>query len=603
MQKPCAQCGTGFEITDSDLQFYSEISPTFAGKRFQMPPPTLCPDCRQQRRVAMANQINLFERKCDLTGATIISNFHPDSPYKVYRSEDWYSDRWDPLAYARDFDFSRPFFEQFQELSLAVPRPQLHKAFEFDENADYTNYAGRNKNCYLIFDSEDNRDCYYCYSINATESCMECFRIRTGELLYGCIDCVKCYHSSFAQDCENCSDCVFIKNCIGCKHCLMCSNLKNKEFYVENRPVSREQFEEFRSFLSSSSRLQSAKERFEKLKLEYPQKYMHGVQNENVVGDYLTSCKNADHCFDSPDLWDCKYVHQAFGWLKNCMDIQETGEGERMFESAFCGYNTFNLCFSVHSLGGQTDMYYCMHSPHSKNLFGCVGCRHKQYCIFNKQYSEEEYGRLAMKIVEHMIATKEFGEFFPISLSVFPYNLTLAQDYFPLERGEALKRGWSWLDEEKKQDKYLGPEVEVPDDINDVDESLCEKILRCETTPLRSLRSYEGQAPLRPAGGVHPERSRGAGLCGKLYKIIPQELRLYQKMNLPLPRKCFQCRHRERFAARNPRPLHDRTCDKCGVPFKTTYAPDRSAIRGSEEPSGSRGETVFCERCYLESLE
>lgn len=568
MQRTCIHCGTPFEITQSDLAFYEAIAPTFAGKKYPIPPPTHCPNCRQQRRVAMANQLNLFERKCDLTGATIISNFHPGSPYKVYRSEDWYSDRWDPMAYRRDFDFSRPFFEQFQELSLAVPRPQLHKAFEFDENADYTNYAGRNKNCYLIFDSEDNRDCYYCYSINATESCMECFRIRTGELLYWCIDCVQCYRCSFAQDSENCSDCVFIKNCIGCKHCLMCSNLRNKEHYVENKPVSKEQFEKFRALLSSASSLQSAKERFEKLKLEYPQKYMHGVQNEDVTGDYLTNCKHATHCFDSPDLWDCKYVYQAFGWLRNCMDIQETGEGERMFEAAFCGYKTFNLNFCVHSLGGQTDMYYCMHSPHSRNLFGCVGCRHKEYCVFNKQYSKDAYEKLIARIIEHMQKTGEWGQFFPVGLSVFPYNLTLAQDYFPLPREDVQKNKWQWFDDPtfakatvgkgEVHPHYLGPVVEIPDTINDVKDNVCDKILRCS--------------------------------CNRLYKIIPQELRLYRKMQFPLPRSCFHCRHRERFAKRNPRPLFDRACDHCGTPFKTTYAPDRP-------------EKIFCEPCYAQSLE
>jgi hypothetical protein len=558
MHNACHHCRTPFQITDGDLAFYEKMSPIFNGKKFPIPPPTHCPQCRQQRRVAQANQLNLYERKCDLTGSTIISNLAPDSPYKVYRSEDWYSDAWDPLQYGRDFDFSRPFFEQFQELSLEVPRPQLHRIPELDENAEYTNYAGRNKNCYLIFDSEDNRDCYYNYSINATESCLECFRVRGGELLYECIDCTKCYNSAFLQDCDNCSDSVFLKNCIGCKNCLMCSNLKNKEYHVENKPVSKEKFEEFRSMLSSRSRLQSAIQRFEKLKLEYPQKYMHGVQNEDVIGDYLTNCKHATYCFDSPDLWDCTYVFQAFGWLKDCMDIQECGEAEKFYESAFCGYESFNGMCCLHALGGSRDTMYCISSPHSQNIFGCVGCRYKKYCIFNKQYSQEEYEKLAAKIIEHMQSTGEWGEFFPIKLSMYPYNETLAQDYFPLSKEAVTKNGWTWRDEEDTQEKYLGPEVELPEDINDAQDDLCEKILRCKN-------------------------------CEKLYKIIPQELLLYRKMQLPLPKHCFHCRHKERLAMRNPRPLHDRNCDKCDTAFKTTYQP-------------SRPEIVYCESCYLNSI-
>jgi hypothetical protein len=558
MQKNCTNCDISFEITESDRTFHEKISPTFAGKKYQIPPPTHCPNCRQQRRVAQANQLNLYERKCDLTGSTIISNLAPDSPYKIFRSEDWYSDTWDPLEYGRDFDFSRPFFEQFQELSLAVPRPQLHRVPELDENAEYTNYAGRNKNCYLIFDSEDNRNCYYNYSINATESCMECFRVRGGELLYECIDCTRCYNSAFLQDCDNCNDSVFLKNCIGCKHCLMCSNLRNKEYHVENKPVSKEEFERFRSMLTSRSRLQSAMQRFEKLKIEYPQKYMHGVQNEDVVGDYLTNCKHASYCFDSPNLWDCKYVFQAFGSLKNCMDIQECGEAEKFYESAFCGYESFNGMCCLHVLGGARDMFYCISSPHSQNLFGCVGCRYKKYCVFNKQYLRNEYEDLVARIIGHMQKTGEWGEFYPVGLSMYPYNLTLAQDYFPMTKEEVLKRGWQWREEEESAEKYMGPEVELPDDVSSIEDGICEKILRCDT-------------------------------CGKLYKIIPQELRLYRKMNLPLPRSCFHCRHKRRFAMRNPRPLYDRKCDACGIGFKTTYNPDRP-------------ERIFCEKCYQESL-
>lgn len=387
---------------------------------------------------------------------------------------------------------------------------------------------------------------------------MDCFRIRTGELLYWCIDCTDCYNCAFSQDCDNCTDSVFLKNCTGCKHCLMCSNLRNKEYYVENKKVSQEEFEQFRTMLGSWNRLQSAMERFEKLQLEYPQKYIHGVHNEDVVGDYLTNCKHAEYCFDSPDLWDCKYVFQAFGGLKNCMDIQECGEAERLYECAFSGYRSQNGMCIAHSIGGQADMYYCMRSPHSEHLFGCIGCRKKKYCIFNKQYSKEEYEKLVARIIEHMQKTKEWGEFFSLELAEYPYNETLAQDYYPLTKEEALRRGLRWKDEVEKRDQYLGPEVKIPDDINGVEESICDKI----------LTSKEG---------------------GKMFKIIPQELAIHKKMNLPLPRESFLERHKKRFQKRNPRPLHDRTCDKCNTPFKTTFAPDRP-------------EKIYCERCYLESI-
>jgi len=534
------------------------LSPVIADQKIPLPPPKLCPDCREQRRCAQGNQINLYERKCDLTGAPVISHFHPESPFKVYRQEDWFSDRWDPLQYGRDFDFSQPFFPQWYALSLEVPRPSLQTAFHSDENAAYTNYAGRNKNCYLIFDSDENRDCYYSYSIQHSENCMECYRVKNCELCYECIDSVACYSCAYLQDCDNCSDSVFLRNCIGCKHCLMCSNLRNKEYYIENKPVSKKEFETIRAMLTSSSRLMTARGHFEKLRLQYPQKYMHGVLNENVSGDYLTHCKNAYRSYDCNDLWDCRYCFQAFMGLKNCMDTQECGEAEKVYESAFVGYNGHTILFSSHTLGDASNILYSLCCPHSSHLFGCAGVMHRKYCIFNKQYSKEEYETLVLKIITHMQNTGEWGEYFPIQFSSFAYNETLAQDHYPLTREEVLKNGWKWFDVPDQRSQYMGPEVTLPDDIADADDAITSKILLCEVTR-------------------------------KPYKIIPQELKLYHQLRLPLPRKSFFRRHKERMKLRNPRRLWSRVCAKCSKEIETTYAPERPEI-------------VYCDECYLASV-
>lgn len=156
-----------------------------------------------------------------------------------------------------------------------------------------------------------------------------------------------------------------------------------------------------------------------------------------------------------------------------------------------------------------------------------------------------------------MQKTEEWGEFFPKNFSPFSYNISLAQEYFPTTESEALSQGFSWK-EEKISQEYMGPKVEIPDSIDDVDKSICQKILQCEVT-------------------------------GKLYKITPQELKFYKQMSLPIPRKCPDQRHKERMQLRNPRKLFERKCDKCNCEIQTTYAPERP-------------EKVFCETCYLESV-
>src|SRR3989344_4522936 len=111
----CRQCAETFEIMDADLAFLDEVSPVFAGKKYPLPAPTLCPDCRQQRRLLWRNERVLYPRVCDATGKKFISPLSPDKPFPVYENEYWYSDAWDAKDYSQDFDFSRPFFPQFQE--------------------------------------------------------------------------------------------------------------------------------------------------------------------------------------------------------------------------------------------------------------------------------------------------------------------------------------------------------------------------------------------------------------------------------------------------------------------------------------------------------
>ena len=84
------------------------------------------------------------------------------------------------------------------------------------------------------------------------------------------------------------------------------------------------------------------------------------------------------------------------------------------------------------------NILYSFHCRNSSNLFACVSLRNKEYCILNKQYTKAEYETLVPKIIEHMKKTGEWGEFFPASISPFGYNETVAQEYFPLTREEAL---------------------------------------------------------------------------------------------------------------------------------------------------------------------
>ena len=529
LQTVCTHCQKHFEVDIQDQAFYKEIN---------VPHPTHCPECREIRRLAWRNERTLYMRKCDLTGETTLSVFSLDKPYKVYKNDHWYSDKWSSLDYGQDFDFSRPFFDQFNELLKKVP--QLALSTTGNQNCDFINQAGWCKDCYLIFEADFNEKCFYSTDIVDSRDCMDGHHVDQCELCYECIDCRNCYNVRYSQDSMNCSDSWFLKNCIGSSNCFGCVNLRNQKYCIYNEQYSPEDYaKKLASFdLQNPAGLEKMREDFIKYASQFPHKAYHGVQVENCVGDYLYNCQNCSHCFDVSSSQDCKFITDSRN-MKKVYDVTVFGAQkgvEFSYESHEIGHSVRNIYFCDQVWDGCYELYYsklCMQNSH--HLFGCVGMRKGTYCILNKQYSKESYEALIPRIIEHMKKTGEWGEFFPLAMSPFAYNETMAQHYYPLSQEAALAKGYAWKEESKN--------------------AVVDSLPICKD-------------------------------CGKNYKIVSQEQEFYKKMQLPVPHACSECRHKKRSALRNPRKLWQRNCQQCEAAITTSYSPDRP-------------EKVLCEKCYL----
>ena len=537
-----------------DLQFYEDIAPTFAGKKYEIPPPNICPSCRYQKRLVLRNERKLYVRKCDLTDKEVVSIYHPENEYKAYAQDEWWKDTWDVMEYGREFDFSRPFFKQFLEMKRQVPRPALtnHRSV----NSEYTNQSQDNKNSYMLTSSNHCEDCLYGHWVqDACKDNVDCLLVERSELCYECVNIMECYNSRYLQSCSNCSDCFFCYDCKGCDSCIGCCGLQNKKYHIFNEPVSKEEFEVYRdeNFKNRTDVEKVRSEFLEKLQ-QFQHKFYFGFNNENSSGDYIQNTKNAFSCFNCRHVEDISHCQDS--WReKMCMDMTETCDDVACYEQHGSACN--NNCLFVSQVWDCHDMLYCDLCFSSNNCFGCVGLNHKEYCIFNKQYDKEEYDQLVAKMIGHMRETGEWGEFFPRNLSTFGYNESVAQEYFPLTKDQALSQGYFWSDYEAPQ-----PAVEkvieasqLPENIEDIPDDILNWAIKCEVTQ-------------------------------KPFRIIKQELDFYRKQNIPIPRKHPDQRHQERMELRNPRKLWDRTCDKCGKGIQSTYNSDRK-------------ETVYCGECYL----
>ncbi|MDR0606980.1 MAG: hypothetical protein LBG52_01195 [Candidatus Peribacteria bacterium] len=191
--KTCKVSGQPFPIYQSDLEFYEKISPTFNGKKYPIPTPTLCPEERQRRRLERRNERKLYKRKSDLSGVEMISIYSPDKPYTIYSAKEWRSDQWNPLDYGRDFDFSCSFFEQFDELLKTVPKQGLINMNTI--NSEYCNYAENSKNCYLthrLYDDCEN--ILYSYRVTyQSKDCSDLYMVNGTSFSYELIDGRNCY--------------------------------------------------------------------------------------------------------------------------------------------------------------------------------------------------------------------------------------------------------------------------------------------------------------------------------------------------------------------------------------------------------------------------
>ncbi len=564
MKKICPISGKEFILTSEDLAFY---------KRMGVPPRTLHPDEDFKRRSSWRNERNLYSRKCDATGKKIVSIYSEDKKFPVYDQKYFWGDSWDPLDYGQDFDFSRPFFDQYYELMQKVPRISIINKEGI--NSDYCNYSQKNKNCYLTFGAHFNEDLSYVHYATKSKDCVDSYWLRDCELCYECVDCGGGYNLKFCQNVFNSSDSWFLKNCIGCKNCFGCVNLRHKEYYFLNQKCTKSEYEEKLKNLDLISResLQNLRKNFGEFCEKFPCKYMEETQSEDCSGDFISQsarCYNSYEITGSEDCNNAVIVDE----VKFCRDVSHIGfdASELCYELIGCSA-TFD-CVACESCWHNDNIAYCGLCFHSSDLFGCISLKHKKYCILNKQYSREEYFILKEKIISHMRKSGEWGEFFPMELSPFGYNETVANEYFPFEEPNFLSPGsekiqefkpglenlkYNWKTEKSK--KYSGEKINIPDHIKDVKDDICEKIFTCPVS-------------------------------GKKFKIQKAELNFYKKMNLPLPVFHPNIRHEKRRGLRNPRTLFERTCDNenCENIFKTTFNPERK-------------EKIFCEKCYLEVVD
>lgn len=553
--RKCKQCASDFEIFKEDIEFYHKL---------RVPPPKLCPDCRKQRRLSFSNNTIFYKRKCDAPehSEDFISLFPSEISWKVYDNHYWWGGNWALAEVAADYEENEKFFNKFHRFFEQVPLIQTGRDPK-SVQSEYTSGGVELNNCYYVFGGLKSENILYGNWPIYSRDCVDVLISYSSELCYEIVSSRNDYNCRFIYFSDNCLDSTFLYDCKNCSSCFGCVNLRNKQYYFLNEPLAKEEYEKKLRKINLGSRheLLHWQKKFFGILADSMRRATRNEKVINSVGSFLKECKNCFDCFWVERGENLRYVDYVLD-VKDSMDFSVGGsslKNELIYESNNVG--AYDIKFSHWIRSGQS-IEYSINCFNCENCFGCVGLRNKKYCIFNKQYTEEDYWKLVDEIKTKMLAAGEYGEFFPISMNPYPYNASLAQFEYPLTREEVEKIGGYWVENpaslEGIDPKNILRSEQIPDDIKDVGDDILQKVLICEVT-------------------------------GKPFIITKPELEFYRKKNLPLPNRHPYQRLMERWAMKTPFRLWKYPCAKCGQEMHTSYAPELKL-------------KVYCEKCYLQEV-
>ena len=377
--KTCQNCQQEFKVFAEDKAFYSKID---------VPEPTLCPECRAQRRLAWRSETSLYHDKCDLCQKKIISMYAPGHKFPVYCYNCWWGDNWDAKKYAQEINWDKSMMQQVHDLIQKVPTCGII-ADSKNVNCDYNTNVYNCKNCYLCFVCGYSEDCIYCYHDMHGKENVDCTRIYECQLCYESVQSRYCYNIKYSDHSKECADSYFLSHCFNCQNCLGCVNLRNKQYHIFNELCSKEEYEKkLKKYkLDSRQGVENFRKKFYKFKTKFPYPAHHNEGSENVIGEYMRRSTNCYECYDLNNTENSRYCSHVYE-MKDCLD--------NVCSYTELGYENISgipryMVIGTTLCNDSRHTFYSKDVMQSQHCFASVGLKREKYCILNKQYSEQEY--------------------------------------------------------------------------------------------------------------------------------------------------------------------------------------------------------------------
>ena len=547
-------CEGDFDITKEDIEFY---------KIFKVPASNYCPTCRRFCRFSHLGFLKFFKRECSAPGHTesMLSVFPEECPFPVYDYKYFGSDEFDALELGRDYIDGISPLDQLFDLRKIAPIPSFLNRESSSINSEYSSGGRNSKNCYYTSGVFSSEDVWYSNLVHKSREVMDCRSISECDTIYDIYEGENLYKVRYGFFNKNCSDCTLIFDCRNCSDCFGCVNLRNKRYCIWNVQHTKEEYENFikENTPLSYKKLIEHKQKFWDLVKQLPLNASRNLNVKNVSGVVVQSSQNL---FDVSDIKYSENVRHSDSALhhKDSMDIIFSGgNSHNLYMCVNIGSQSSDVKFSV-SAKFCTESEFIFNCKNVMNCFMCYGLENKSYCILNKQYEPDQYWNLVDKIKSEMLKMGEYGECLEPKFSPQAYNFSLASRSFPIDHKIALELG-AYIAKDPETN-ITGMDAinafDLPDTINEVDDSILEKAIICEQT-------------------------------GKPFRITYTELCFYRKMNLPIPHIHPTVRIEKKYSFSPPGTQILVNCAKCSERFQSIFDP-------------KDGYNLYCEKCYQQEV-
>ena len=584
----CRRTGKEFPIFESEKILLEQISPTIADKKYLLSLPQLSPEARQIKRLIWRNE-RKFYKFIDAQGKSGISTISDQMWLRVMSQTDFYA--YDHLQYG--VPYTHDLFADIWLLFKHMPYP--NKLCDNMENSEYCNQETDDKNCYMNAWGHNNENSLYTtYSLKGLRT-VDNYRAMHCEYAYESVDIHTSQRVFFSQQIENSYDIWFSYDLKSCQNVLFGFGINNANYVFKNKIMPKEErealYQSYKEKIASYAWLLGVIKEYQEWVKDFPLRGVIAINTENSIWwNDLINVKNSLCCTRGEESQDIAYAN-LFAGVSDGMDIESVGWAQKTYNLA-SSIKT-NECFvGSHIFENVQNGYYVYASKNSDYIMACVGLDHKKCCFLNTQYTQQKWEQLAVSSIEDLQFKGKFWEFFESKDSPFPYNDSVAMDYYPIYKtiinneekiinvkgigtvtimspenfisDAILDLGWeekikikrrtkdqeiniqSWMQTIRAQD--------LPDNIHDVTDDILKKAIICEVS-------------------------------GRPFRIVWLELEFYRKHGLPLPHKHYDIRHEQRLARRSWRSMYIGHCDACEREMLSAY------------PSDSWYK-VYCESCY-----